>query len=152
MPANRAASVEAVSGGASITRPPWAVRCTVRPAKSFWTSTADGGGAGSGAPGTRASRDSSPAATMASISRSAGPSSASAASTPRAGARSRAGATIRFDPGEEAPRTLERHLVARSVEQPHEEGLLRPHEVRDPRLDAGLADQVVDVDRAILAE
>src|SRR5947207_2214169 len=42
MPAKSAASVEAVSGGASITRPPCGVRCTVSPAKSFWTSLADG--------------------------------------------------------------------------------------------------------------
>jgi hypothetical protein len=30
--------------------------------------------------------------------------------------------------------------------------MLRPHEVGDARLDAGLADKVVDVDRAVLAE
>src|SRR3989304_1016694 len=53
-PEKRAASVEAVSGGASITRPPCADRCTVSPAKSRCTSAAEGSGPGPDAAGAGA--------------------------------------------------------------------------------------------------
>src|SRR5207247_10620922 len=49
-------------------------------------------------------------------------------------------------------RTLEGHLVGRSIEQPGEERLLGPDEIRDPRLDPGLAHQVINVNRATLSK
>ena len=152
MPEKSAASVDAVSGGASITRPPCAVRCTVRPEKSFCTSCAKAGRSGSVGTGAGASRDSSAAVTMASISRSLESSSASRAAPPGRQGRLGDRRDDSLDPREEGPGALERHLVGRAVEEPGEERPLVAHEVGDPRLDAGLADQVVDVDRAALAE
>jgi len=57
-----------------------------------------------------------------------------------------------LDAGEKASGTLEGHLVARPIEQSAEECLLGPDEIRDARFDPGLADQVVDVDGAVLSE
>src|SRR6202011_2581516 len=57
-----------------------------------------------------------------------------------------------LDAGEEATRTLECHLVGRPVEESGEERLLGPDDVRDSRLDARFADQVIDVDWAALPE
>ena len=54
--------------------------------------------------------------------------------------------------GQEVRRLPELDRVAVAVEQPLEERLLRADQGGDPRLDALLADQVVDVDRQLLAE
>lgn len=95
IPAKSAASVEAVSGGASIARPPLMVLCTLSPAKSLCMSPAEGGSVASGVAGVGASLDSSPAATRASIWCSAEPSSASGTSATRSGPRGRAATTTR---------------------------------------------------------
>jgi hypothetical protein len=95
IPENNIANVDAVSGGASINSPPFAVRCTVRPDTRRSISAGDriGSDAAAAAPG--ASRDSSPAATTASISRSAPSSSGTLTSSERTGAAELAGATTR---------------------------------------------------------
>jgi hypothetical protein len=139
---NTAAGVDAVSGGAAITRPPPAVLSTLSPEKSRCTSAAEGGGTGAGAVDRRTSRDSSPAARMASISGSAGRSSGSAASAPRSGAAGEGRRHDLLDPGQEAARPLERHLVSRPVEEPGEESLLRPHQNRAIMEKAGSMGQV----------
>src|SRR5204863_4491289 len=55
-----------------------------------------------------------------------------------------------LDARQEASGTIERHLVARAVEESGEQRLLGTDEIRDSRFDPGLADQVVDVDGAVL--
>src|SRR5439155_12024248 len=57
-----------------------------------------------------------------------------------------------LDARQEASGTIERHLVARAVEESGEQRLLGTDEIRDSRFDPGLADQVVDVDGAVLSE
>ena len=57
-----------------------------------------------------------------------------------------------LDPRQERPGLVELDRVAVAVEEALEERLLGADQVGDPRLDALLADQVVDVDRLLLAE
>src|SRR5439155_23414624 len=70
IPENSAPNVDAASRGASMTRPPCAVRRTVTPDTRRWISAADGIGSSGGPAMPGASPDPSPAATTASISRS----------------------------------------------------------------------------------
>ena len=64
----------------------------------------------------------------------------------------RGGVVELLDPGQERARLLELDRVALAVEEALEERLLRADEAGDPRLDPLLADEVVDVDRLLLAE
>ena len=121
--------------------------------------TAAAGRAGRGA--ATWSSDSSAASSSGSngsATSSSSRTSAASASTPSAGVRSaadgreRRGVVDLLDPRQERARLLELDRVAVAVEEPLEERLLRADQAGDPRLDPLLADEVVDVDRLLLAE
>src|SRR3989304_1181704 len=128
IPEKGAASVEAVSGGASITRPPCAARCTVSPAKSRCTSAAEGSGPGrgaaraGGAPGAppRGQGGIAPACGGGALRRE----SVRLGNGTRTLREREGGADQPLDPGEEAARALEGHLIGRPIEEPRQQGLL----------------------------